>query len=69
MSKIMRMNLLKLRKESKRIEFMTVTGQMRALNEIKVKDMKASEDALAGASKQGTLHTFIVLTCALVFHI
>ena len=48
MSKVMRMNLLKLRKESKRIEFMTVTGQMRALNDIKVKDMKASEDALAG---------------------
>ena len=48
MSKVMRMNLLKLRKESKRIEFMTVTGQMRALNDIKVKDMKASEDALSG---------------------
>ena len=48
MSRVMRQNLLKLRKESKRIEFMTVTGQMRALNEIKVKDMKAAEDAVAG---------------------
>ena len=52
MSKTMRLNLLKLRKESKRIEFMTVTGQMRALNEIKVKDLKAAEDAVASNIKE-----------------
>lgn len=51
MSKTMRLNLLKLRKESKRIEFMTVTGQMRALNEIKVKDLKAAEDTIAANIK------------------
>lgn len=47
MSKVMRVNLLKLRKESKKIEFGIHQSQMRSLNEIRVNDLKGADEQIA----------------------